>query len=94
MPAATRVVLNHVGMGQMLKSSGVAAEMHRRAENVAAAARGDSHDDTGAYQNSITVIDEIHPTRAVSHVSADVEYAPILEAKYGILGRALDAAAG
>jgi hypothetical protein len=90
--AQTRIKLNHAGMAQLLKSSGVAADIQRRAEQVAAAARASAPVDTGAYQAGIHVTMETHPSRVEAHVSSDVWYAGILEAKLGILGRALDAA--
>lgn len=89
---ATRVVINSIGIREMLKSPAVAAEMHRRAENVASAARAAAPVETGAYKASIIVTDEEQPSRAVSHVGATVDYAPILESRLGVLGRALDSA--
>lgn len=91
---ATRVVfrLNSAGIREMLKEPAMQAEMHRRAENVAAAARSSAPVESGAYRDSIVVTDEQQPTRAVSHVGATVDYAPILEARLGVLGRSLDAA--
>lgn len=91
---ATRILirLNGGGIREMLKSQGIAQEMHRRAENVAAAARSHAPVESGAYKASIVVTDELQPTRAVSHVGATVDYAPIVESRLGVLARALDSA--
>jgi hypothetical protein len=92
MATSVRFKLNSAGMREMLKSSGIAADMHRRAEQVAAAARSSAPVESGDYRASIIVTDEMQATRAVSTVGATVEYAPIVEARLGVLGRALDAA--
>jgi hypothetical protein len=92
MPTSIRFKLNSAGVREMLKSQGIAADMHRRAEQVAAAARSNAPVESGNLQASIVVTDEIQPTRAVSHVGATVGYAPIIEAATGFLARSLDAA--
>ena len=92
--ARTRIVLNHSGVGQVLKSGPVAAELHRRAEAVAAAARASAPVASGAYLASIEVVDEVHKDRVVSKVVADIGYAMTVEANTGNLSRALDAAGG
>jgi hypothetical protein len=79
-------------MAQLLKSGPVQAELKRRADKVAAAAKADPHDETGDYEASIQVVPEIHPTRAVAHVTATVPYAMQVEAAHGVLARALSAA--
>lgn len=91
---ATSVVfrLRGEGIREMLKSPGIAADMHRRAEQVASAARSAAPVETGAFQASIVVTDEQQPTRAVAHVGATVDYAAIVEANTGVLARSLDAA--
>lgn len=89
--AAIVVKLNHPGMRQLLLSGGIAAEMHRRAEAVAAAARANGPVDEGDYVESIHVEDVV-TDRAVSRVVADVEYAAAVEARTGNLARSLDAA--
>jgi hypothetical protein len=92
MATSVRFKLNSAGIREMLKSSGIAADMHRRAEQVAAAARSSAPVESGDYKASIVVTDEQQPTRAVSHVGATVEYAPIIESALGVLARSLDAA--
>jgi hypothetical protein len=83
---------NGRGIVAMMKEPGIANDMRRRAENVAAAARASAPVDTGAYQASIHVEMETHPARAAAHVVASDWKAHILEARLGILARALDAA--
>lgn len=85
------VKMNAKGVGEMLRSSGVAAEMHDRAEQVLAEAQGNAPIASGAYHDSLHVVDTT-TDRAVSRVVADVEYAWVVEANTGNLGRAIDAA--
>jgi hypothetical protein len=88
---ARKVKLNHKGMEALLKSPEVRAELTRRALPVLAAAKADSHDDTGAYEAGLYI--EQHTTdRAVVRVVSGDRKGHILEAKYGILARALDSA--
>ena len=89
-----RIELNHGGIKELLKSAEVKAELHRRAERAAAAARASAPVDTGTYKASIEVVDEVHKDRVVSRVVADVGYATTVEANTGNLARSLDAAGG
>jgi len=91
---AAKVTLNHSELTRILKSDKVAAELHRRAERVATAARASAPVATGKYAASIEVVDEKHPTRVVSRVYARVPYAMVVEASTGNLARSLDAAGG
>jgi hypothetical protein len=87
------VKLNHRGMAELIKSGGVARDIERRAQQVAAAARSAAPvGETGNYQASIQVVMDDHPTRAAAHVMSDVPYAMIIESRLGVLARALDAA--
>lgn len=70
---------------------GVDSLLHSKAQAVLSAAKADPHDDTYAYENSLH-IDEAHTDRLAVRVVADDWKAGILEADYGILARALDAA--
>lgn len=88
---AVTVKLNHAGMAALLNSSEVRAMLTEHAEPVLAAAQADPHDDSGAYEASLH-IEQATTDRAVARVVADVPYALALEANYGILARALDAA--
>ena len=89
--AGSRVVLNHAGMAAMLRSRSVQDEMVRRAELVAAAARASAPVRTGAYKASIHV-ERATTDRSVARVVSSDRKAPIIEARLGILARALDAA--
>ena len=89
----TKVKLNHVGVAALLKSDEVRAALTRRAERVLAAAQADPHDDTFDYENGLH-IEQATTDRAVVRVVSGNWKGHILEAKYGILSRALDAAGG
>lgn len=90
---ATRVKLNSPGMAALLKSGEVRAFVTERAEGVLAAAKADTHDDTGAYENGLH-IEQATTDRAVVRVVSGDFKGHILEANYGILARSLDAAGG
>lgn len=91
--ARTRVKLNSAGMKELLNSSGVRAELTRRAQPVLAAAKNDPHDDTGAYEAGL-VIEQATTDRAVVRVVSTDKKGHILESRYGILARALNEAGG
>jgi hypothetical protein len=86
------IKLNHAGIQSYLDGNhGVSALLHSKAEAVLAAAQADPHDDTGDYENGLE-IQEAHTDRLAVRVVATDWKSYILEAKYGILSRALDAA--
>lgn len=99
-----RYDLDRAGLGRLLRSPGMQAEMRRRAELVAARARALAPVETGEYRASIRVESGIRPAdgpraaRAVGRVIAGVPHALLVE--FGtekrpgsrVLGRALDAA--
>lgn len=91
--ARTRVTLNHAGMAELLKSAGVRAEMTRRAESVASAARSRAPVESGTYRDSIHV-EQATTDRAVARVVADAPYALLVEANTRTLGSSIDAAGG
>lgn len=91
--ARTRVELNSAGVRELLNDSGVRAELERRAERVAAAARATAPVATGAYRDSIHVTTG-RTDRAEARVVAPVPHAMLVEAKTGNLARSLDAAGG
>lgn len=91
--AGTRIKLDHRGMGHLLKSPEVRAMLTARAERVLATAKADEHDDTGAYEAGLH-IEQATTDRAVVRVASGDWKGHILEAKYGILNRALDSAGG
>lgn len=88
-----KLKLNHGGIEAVLKSDGVRADLTARAERVLAAAEADPHDDTGAYESGLH-IEQATTDRAVVRVVSGDFKGHILEARYGILARALDAAGG
>lgn len=86
-----RVVINHRGIGELLKSEGVRRRLTEAAQPVLAAAKADPHDDTGAYEAGLH-IEQATTDRAVVRVVSGDWKGHILEAEYGILARALDSA--
>ncbi len=88
---AANFKLNHAGMREELNTPEVRAELTRRAAAVLAAAQADPHDDTGAYEAGLHIVQATTDRAVVRVVSGDWKGA-ILEAEYGILGRALGAA--
>lgn len=88
---STRVRLKSSGMAALLKSDGVRADLTARAERVLAAAQADPHDETFAYEKGLHIVQATTDRVAVRVVSGDFK-GYILEANYGILARALDAA--
>lgn len=72
---------------------GTRALLHTKAQAVLAAARDSAPVDTGEYRNGLHVA-EAHTDRLVVRVVASDRKGFILEAKYGILSSALDAAGG
>lgn len=91
--ASARIKLNSPGMAALLKSGEVRAFVTERAERVLAAAQADPHDDTGAYEAGLHIEQDTTDRAVVRVVSGDFK-GHILEANYGILSRALDAAGG
>lgn len=89
--ARVRVKMKSAGIEQLLKSDGVRALLQPRAERVLAAAKADPHDDTGAYEAGLHIEQDTTDRVAIRIVSGDKK-GHILEARYGILSRSLDAA--
>lgn len=88
----SKVTLNKAGIRKMLNSPEVVAVLEARGRSVLAAAKADTHDDTGDYERGLRMETQTGRTRArVKVVSGDWK-GHILEAEYGILARALDAA--
>jgi hypothetical protein len=85
---ATRVKLNHAGMAALLKSDAVRSIVTPHAEQILAAAKADPHDDTGEYEAGL-VIEQDTTDRVAVRVKGTDWKSGILEAKYGILQRAL-----
>ncbi|NUR79981.1 MAG: hypothetical protein HOQ21_05995 [Dermatophilaceae bacterium] len=94
MARGVKVKLNHSAVQDLLNGgSGIDAFLRAKAEAVLKAAQADPHDDTGAYEAGLH-IEEGHTDRLVVRVVSGDWKGHILEAKYGILARALDAAGG
>lgn len=90
--ARARIRLNHPGIQSYLDGGGGVREiLHGHAQNVLAAAQADPHDDTGAYEAGLHIA-EAHTDRLVVRVVSGDFKGHILEARYGILSRALDSA--
>lgn len=90
--ARTQVRINSSEIQSYLDGGhGVDALLRSHAELVLAAAQADPHDASGAYEASLH-IEEAHTDRLAVRVVADVPYAMVLEANYGILARSLDSA--
>jgi hypothetical protein len=88
---ASKVKLNHAGMKTLLNSAEIRAMLTEKARPVLAAAKADPHDDTGAYENGLEIQQATTDRAVVRVVSTDFK-GHILEARYGILSRALDQA--
>ena len=88
---ATKVRLNGAGMRELLNSPEVRAALMPAAQRVLAAAKADPHDDTGAYERGLH-IEQATTDRAVVRVVSGDWKGHIMEANYGVLTRALDAA--
>lgn len=90
---ARKVTLLHPGMAELLNSAEVRAEITARMQPALQAAINDPHDDTYAYENGLH-LEQGTTDRAVVHLVSGDFKGYILEAEYGILSRALDAAGG
>lgn len=92
--ARSKVKLNHAGVKEYLDGGhGVEELLMSKARPVLAAAQADEHDDTGAYEAGLQ-IQVVHTDRMVVRVVSTDWKGHILEARYGILSRALDQAGG
>ncbi len=89
--ARVRTRISSAGMAELLKSDGVRGLLQAPAERVLAAAKADPHDDTGAYEDGLH-IEQDTTDRAVTRIVSGDKKGHILEARYGILARSLDAA--
>lgn len=94
MPRLNSVQLDSRALqGYLDGQHGVDRELMARAERVLAAAQADPHDDTYAFEHGLAIeIDQTDRMR-VKVISKDWK-GHVLEAKYGILAKALDAGGG
>lgn len=88
--AARKVRLLSPGMRDLLNAPGVRAELQRRADAVAAAAKASAPVASGAYRDSIRV-ESVTTDRAVARVVAGTDHGLLVESKTGNLARALGA---
>lgn len=88
---ASKVKLNSSGMAAMLKSAEVRAGLQGPAEAVLAAAKGGAPVATGAYRDSLHLVNDT-TDRAVVRVVVGVDYGMLVEADTGNLARALGSA--
>lgn len=86
-----RIDLSHAGMAALLKSDAVRDELKSRAEKVLAQARESAPVETGAYRDSLTIVEDT-TDRAAVRVTSTAPHGFIVEAATGNLARALDAA--
>lgn len=91
---ATKVVLNPAAFTALRHHPGVVAEMQRRGEVVLNAAKSKAPVRSGKYVNGLYVTTDRHPTRTVAHVVASAKHSMAVEARHGVLTRAIDAAQG
>ena len=87
--ARAKVILNRSGMHELLTSPQVAAELEERAGRVLSAAQASAPVVSGAYRDSLRVEVVQHPSRVVARVVAGVGYGMAVEARHGVLVRAL-----
>lgn len=85
------VKLNRSGMRALLNAPEIGDMLEAKMRPALASAQADPHDATGAYEEGLH-LERVHTDRVtVRLVSGDFK-GHILEANYGILSRALDAA--
>jgi hypothetical protein len=88
-----RIKINGRGARELLRSDDVRRMLTARMERVLSAAKADPHDESRAYEDGLHIEQDTTDRVAVRVVSGDYK-GHILEAKCGILSRALDAAGG
>ena len=88
--ADIKVKLNSRGMGALLKSSDVRAGLTDRAERVLSAAKASAPVASGAYRDSLHIV-QVTTDRAVVRVASNAPHAFVVEANTGCLARSLDA---
>lgn len=90
-----KVVTNRDALRQLRSEPTVAALVRSRAERVRDEARSTAPVLTGAYRDSIVVLDRSNKKSGGRFsIGSDVPYAMVLEARTGNLARAIDAARG
>lgn len=91
--ARVKVKLNSPGMASLLKDSGVASDLNRRAQSVLSSAQATAPRETGEYAASLFVQDAV-TDRAVARIATRAPHGMIVEWRTGNLAKSLDAAGG
>ena len=91
--ARTKIVTNHGGMRELLNSDAVGDMLEDRMQRALDVSKADPHDETGAYEAGLH-LERAYTDRVGVHLVSGDWKGHILEARYGILSRALDAAGG
>lgn len=81
------------GMAELLVADGVRERLREIGGRVLEQARSTAPVATGAYRDSLELVEDT-TDRAVVRVGSPLPYAPSIEARTGHLARALDAAGG
>jgi hypothetical protein len=89
----SRIVENHQGIGELLKSAEVRAALTARAERSLAKAKADAPVKSGEYRDGLHLVQDT-TDRAVVRVAGSTQHDWYVEATHGVLARALDAAGG
>jgi hypothetical protein len=89
--ARDKTVLNRRGVDELLNAADVRADLANRADAVEAEAKRIAPVDTGEYRDSIHR-ESATTDRAVERVVASAPHAGLVEARTGVLVRALNAA--
>lgn len=88
-----RISLNPKGIEDLLTDAGVRADLRKRAERVLGAVQESAPNVTGEFVSSLS-IEEDTTDRAVVRVVSSDPGALVIEARTGVMTRALDAAGG
>jgi hypothetical protein len=92
MPRIGKIRLVKSGVRELLRGEPMEKEMLRRVKKVAQQAKSTAPVVSGTYRNSIHAGTWVGRNRVRGLATANIWYAPIVEAKYRTLGRAIDAA--
>lgn len=79
----------HIALEQIMTSDRMAEVVEAAAEEIASRARGNAPVESGSLRDSIRVVTDKHPTRAVAHVGIHVPYGGRVEARNAVLRRSL-----
>lgn len=89
-----KVKINHKAVQEYLDGDhGVREMLRTRAERVLAHAKADPHDKTFNFENGLR-ISEDHTDRLVLRIGSTAPHSHLVEAQFGVMAKALDAAGG